>query len=219
VEARLRSELDQKDKALWALERAWAAGPRGSGLAIRVARIYQARKRDIDAEKILKEALTRNADDKQAHQMLALHYLRQPNFDADLVEQHLRNSFSAGDANYEERYVLGEFLFYRGQPQKSSELFDYINMKASPSFRKVAPRKESAITSLLGRYSGTVDAMKPQFFFIRSGSYPSNVFAHNSLVDAEVLPELSVGSDVNFRIRFNRSGPCAIDLKLGRSTK
>jgi hypothetical protein len=37
VEARLRSELDQKDKALFALERAWAAGPRGSGLAIRVA--------------------------------------------------------------------------------------------------------------------------------------------------------------------------------------
>jgi predicted Zn-dependent protease len=171
VEARLRSELDQKDKALWALERAWAAGPRGSGLAIRVARIYQARKRDIDAEKILKEALTRNADDKQAHQMLALHNLRQPNFDAGLVEQHLRNSFSAGDANYEERYVLGEFLFYRGQPQKASELFDYINQKAPPSFRKVAPRKESAITSLLGRYSGTVDGMKPQFFFIRSGSY------------------------------------------------
>ncbi|WFU56819.1 SIR2 family protein [Bradyrhizobium pachyrhizi] len=219
VEARLRSELDQKDKALWALERAWAAGPRGSGLAIRVARIYQARKREVDAEKILKEALTRNADDKQAHQMLALHYLRQPNFDADLVEQHLRNSFSAGDANYEERYVLCEFLFYRGQPQRVSELFDYINAKAPPSFRRVAPRKESAITSLLGRYSGTVDGMKPQFFFIRSGSYPSNVFAHNSLVDPEVLSELSVGSDVNFRIRFNRSGPCAIDLKLGRSTK
>ena len=102
--------------------------------------------------------------------MLALHYLRQPNFDADLVEQHLRNSFSAGDANYEERYVLGEFLFYRGQPQRASELFDYINTKAPPNFRKVAPRKESAITSLLGRYSGTVDGMKPQFFFVRSNS-------------------------------------------------
>jgi len=202
---------------LWALERAWAAGPRGSGLAIRAARIYQARKRDIDAEKILKEALTRNSDDKQAHQMLALHYLRQPNFDADLVEQHLRNSFSAGDQNFEERYVLAEFLFYRGQPQKAAELFDYINAKAPPGFRRVAPRKESAVTALLRRYSGTVEGMRPQFLFIRTGSYPNSVFAHNSLIDLDVLSELSVGTDVNFRIRFNRTGPCAIDLKLGRS--
>ena len=82
VEARLRSELDQKDRALRALERAWAAGPRGSGLAVRVARIYEARNRDEEAEKVLKEALTRHPDDKAARHMLALHYLRQATFDA-----------------------------------------------------------------------------------------------------------------------------------------
>jgi cold shock CspA family protein len=217
VEARLRNELDQKDKALRALERAWAAGPRGSGLAIRVAKIYQARDRDADAEQILKEALGRNADDRQAHQVLALHYLKQPSFDRDLVEQHLRNSFAPGDQNFEERYVLGEFSFYRGQPQRAAELFDFIDAKAPPSFRRVAPRKESVITALLGRYSGTVQDMKPQFFFIRTGSYPNSVFAHNSTVDSDVRSELSIGSDVNFRIRFNRAGPCAVDVRLGRS--
>ena len=191
VEARLRNELDQKDKALRAIERAWAAGPRGSGLAIRVAKIYQARDRDADAEQILKEALGRNADDRQAHQVLALHYLKQPSFDRDLVEQHLRNSFALGDQNFEERYVLGEFLFYRGQPQRVAELFDFIDAKAPPSFRWVAPRKESVITALLGRYSGTAEDMKPQFFFIRTGSYPNSVFAHNSTVDSDVRSELS----------------------------
>jgi hypothetical protein len=49
------------------------------------------------------------------------------------------------------------------------------------------------------------------------GAYPSRVFAHNSVVDPDVLSELSVGGVVNFRIRFNRTGPCAVDLKLGRS--
>jgi cold shock CspA family protein len=148
--------------------------------------------------------------------MLALQYLRRSNFDADLVEQHLRNSFSGEDQNFEERYVLAEFLFYRGQLQKAAELFNYINAKAPPTFRKVAPRKESAVTSLLGRFSGTVEAMNPWFFFIRTGSYQNSVFVHNSVVGPDVLSELSVGSDVNFRIRFNRSGPCAVDLKLGR---
>jgi len=108
-------------------------------------------------------------------------------------------------------------MFYRGRPEKAAELFDVINKKAPPSFRKVAPRKESAITALLGRYSGIIDSMKSKFFFIRSGVYPSNIFAHNSTVDPDVLSELLFGSDVNFRIRFNRAGPVAVDLKLGRT--
>jgi cold shock CspA family protein len=52
---------------------------------------------------------------------------------------------------------------------------------------------------------------------VSSLGYPSNVFAHNSTVDPDVLSELSVGSSVNFKIRFNRAGPVAVDIKLGRS--
>ena len=148
---------------------------------------------------------------------LALHYLRLGNFEPDLVEQHLRNSFSVGDQNFEKRYVLAEFLFFRNRPEKAAELFDMINDKAPPSFRRVAHRKDDVITSLLGRYSGTIGSMKASFFFIRSGVYPSNVFAHNSTLDPDVRSELSVGSSVNFKMRFNRAGPVAVDIKLGRS--
>jgi tetratricopeptide (TPR) repeat protein len=176
VEARLRSELDQKDRALRALERAWAAGPRGSGLAVRVAKIYEARNRDAEAEKILKEALVRHPDDKAAHHMLALHYLRQAQFDPSVVEQHLRGSFSVGDHNFEERFVLAEFFFYRGQMKDAADLFDFINEKAPESFRKVAPRRESVVTVLLGRYSGMIESMKAKFFFVRSAVYPNSKY-------------------------------------------
>lgn len=216
VEARLRGELDQKDRALRALERALLAGPKGPGLAIRVSKIYAGKGRNGDAEKVLKEALSRNPDDKQAHQVLGLLYLRSEGFDPDLVEQHLRSSFTVGDHNFEERYVLAQFLFYRGQPEKAAELFSFINDKAPPPFRKVAPRTDSAVTTLLGRYSGIVDTIKSNFFFIRSGAYPHAVFAHNSIVDPDLLEAIAVGRDVNFHIRFNRAGPVAIDLKLGR---
>jgi hypothetical protein len=97
------ADISRHSAAGCPLERAWAAGPRGSGLAVRVAKIYEARNRDADAEKVLKEAIVRHPDDKAAHHMLALHYLRQEQFDPNIVEQHLRSSFSVGDHNFEER--------------------------------------------------------------------------------------------------------------------
>ncbi|MEJ0092027.1 MAG: SIR2 family protein [Methylocella sp.] len=75
IEARFRQEMEQEDKALRALERAWAAGPRGSGTAIRIARMYDARRRPDDALKMLKDALARSPDDKFAHQAIAFHHL------------------------------------------------------------------------------------------------------------------------------------------------
>jgi hypothetical protein len=201
---------------LKALERAWKAGPRGSGIAVRVARIYDAHGRFGDADRILNEALARESDDKAVHQALAVHNLRQEQYDLALVEQHLRSSFSIGDNNYEARYMLAEYLFLIGKVVQAAELFDSIDNNAPENFRRVAPRTESLITSRLPRYSGVVESLKARFLFIRSGIYPRSIFAHHSYVDNDILGDLSFGRDVNFRIRFNRAGPTAIDLQLGR---
>jgi cold shock CspA family protein len=184
-------------------------------LAIRVARIYDGRGRGEDAERILKEALQREPEDKAAHHMLAMHYLRQEMFDADVVEQHLRSSFTVGDHNFEERFVLAEFFYYRGKMQQAAEMFDLIDDKAPEPFRKTTPRRNSVIARMLARHSGTIDSMKPRFFFIRSAAYPKSFFAHNSSVEPEVMSELSFGREVNFEVRFNRAGPVAVDIKLG----
>jgi thioredoxin-like negative regulator of GroEL len=114
VEAHLRDVLDQENRALSALERAWAAGPRGAGTALRIARIYQARGRSDDAHKVLMDALNRNPDDKSVHYAIAMHYLQQSNYDQASVEHHLRKSFSTEDHNFEERYMLAQFLFLKG---------------------------------------------------------------------------------------------------------
>jgi hypothetical protein len=53
VEARLWTELDQDERALKALERAWASGPKGSQTAIRIAKVYEKRGRFADALRIL----------------------------------------------------------------------------------------------------------------------------------------------------------------------
>jgi diguanylate cyclase (GGDEF)-like protein len=155
-------------------------------------------------------------EDKAAHHMLAIHYLRQGTFDADVVEQHLRSSFTVGDHNFEERFVLAEYFYYRGKMRQAAKMFDMIDDKAPEPFRKTAPRRKSVIAAMLARHSGTIDGMKPRFFFIRSAAYPNSIFAHNSSVEPEVMSELSFGREVNFEVRFNRAGPVAVDIKLGR---
>jgi tetratricopeptide (TPR) repeat protein len=202
---------------LSALERAWAAGPRGSGTALRIARIYQARSRSEDAHKVLMDALNRNPDDKSVHQAIAIHYLQQPDFDRAAVENHLRKSFSSEDHNFEERYVLAQFLFLKGDIDAAATLFDLIDRRAPDNFCRTAPRKETVITSRLPRYSGMVESMKEKSLFIRSGSYPRLIFAQYWSIDPDVLESLSIGQEVNFRMRFNRQGATAADIRSVRN--
>lgn len=217
IEARFRRELDQEDKALRALERAWAAGPRGSGTAIRIARIYDQRGLPEKALPVLKEALVRNPDDKLVHQAIAFHYVEQETYDPATVEDHFRRSFSAEDQNFEDRYNLAQFLFLKGDVERAVELFEHINRKAPESFRRVTPSKDNVFTRNLPRYLGSVFAVKERFLFIKCPQYPRDIFGHRSNSDADVYDELSIGQEVNFRIRFNRSGPMAIDIQAGRA--
>ena len=215
VEARLRELLKQKDRALSALERARAAGPRGSGIAIRIAKAYAERGRPTDAIRVLKEELAKYPDDKPMHHAMAMHLLAAEKYDFTEVENHFARSYSAEDQNFEDRFLMAQLLFAHGEVEKARKLFDTINARAPEAFRHKASREDSLISARLPRYSGTIGTIKNTFSFIRSGCYPQDIFAHNNDIDPALLTDLNVGSDVNFRVRFNRSGPVAVDVKRG----
>lgn len=216
IEARFRRELDQKDLALRALERALKAGPRGSSTAIRVAQQYDARGKNGEAHKVLRDALQKMPDDKAIHQALALHYIGLPTYSNDVVEDHLRRSFSVGDQNFEERFNLAQFLYLRGEVQRSADLFVQINATAPENFRRTATRKDSMFTKKLGRISGTIDRIWENYTFIKSPHYPKDVFGHRDLSDPDIFDDLSIGMVVSFDIRFNRHGLNAVDLRIER---
>jgi cold shock CspA family protein len=95
-------------------------------------------------------------------------------------------------------------------------VFDQINSKAPDNFRRTGMREDNVITGRLERISGIIEATRDRFLFIRSGSYPESIFAHHSEIDPDLLEGLGVGTDVNFKVRFNRAGPMAVDMKKGR---
>ena len=217
IEARFREEVDQEDKALKALEQAWAAGARGSGTAIRIARMYDLRGRLPDAQKILREALSRTPDDKAAHHAMAMHVMCTESPDLKLAEDHFRRSFSKGDRNFQNRFDLAQLLFLRGQISPCQEMFSEIDQNAQEDFRRMTPRSDNVFTKCLAHYSGTITAIRSGFVFLRSSAYPTDIFGHRSMSNTDIFDDLMIGDEVSFRIRFNREGPTAVEIALGRS--
>jgi cold shock CspA family protein len=131
--------------------------------------------------------------------------------------RHLGTSFHVNDGNFEERYMLAQFLFATGEFERAQELFGEIERRAPADFRRFPPKRDNAITASLGTYSGTVESALPGYFFLRTGMYPSRIFAHRSAFEEAEVDEIAVGNQVFFRLRFNRRGPVAVSVHLKAS--
>lgn len=214
TEARLWDELKEKGRALSALERAWKKLPRHMGVAVKLSQIYAAAGRIEDQGAILREALDREPDDREANMAMALFVLNGQDPDLGLAESRLRQSFIPGDQNYEARYLLAQLLFHRGYFVSSDSLFNEIDSRAPKNFRKFTPRVDNPITKLLPKYMGSVDKVGQGFFFVRTGSYHSGIYAHRLSFDEAVVDEIELGRSIDFRIRFTRKGPVAVDIAV-----
>lgn len=213
VEGRLWQKLGESELALKALERAVSARPRNPGVFSRLAKLQRTTKGVDDSIATLGQALERFPGDKNIHLQLALTKLELEDPNALEIEHHLRSSFSAGDHNFDAKFYLGEFLFWQGRVDDARPVFDDINKKAPTGFRVSAPASEDQITSRLSEYMGSVEGRKERFFFIRTGVYPTPIFAHISSLKDMLFEDLEVGDVVGFRLRFTRKGPVAVEVR------
>ena len=162
---------------------------------------------------MLSEALANSPDDKAVHSEIARHHLAEHTGDDDLIESHLRRAYSTGDANYEARFDFAQFLFVRGEAAKAAGLFDEINAKSPPTFRPVANR-ENHFTRRIAEQAGYVQSISGHMFFIRTASYPKEIFSHKSSIAHGEFEDVSIGTNVRFQVRFNRKGPVAVSVTI-----
>ena len=210
AEGHLWQRLGESGKASKAFEKAIAVRPRNSGAFARLSKIQKVGGSHNEASQTLAKALEQFPNDKNVHLQMAMLKFDKGAETAPEAEFHLKSSFGPGDHNFDARFFLAEFLFWAGRADESKKLFDEIDAKAPEKFRKLGPATDDVITSELGEYAGTVETVKDRFFFIRFGGYPVAIFAHmSSLVDAN-FDELQVGSQIMFKLRFNRRGPIAV---------
>jgi cold shock CspA family protein len=103
-----------------------------------------------------------------------------------------------------------------GKIQASIELFDLIASRAPQGFRRMTPLQDNVFTKNLPRLSGLILSLRDRFLFIKTAQYARDIFAHRGSSNPDIFDDLDIGQEVNFRIRFNREGPMAIDIQLGR---
>ena len=210
AEGQLWQRLGESEKASIAFKKAIAVRPRNSGAFARLSTIQKVSGSDSEASVTLAKALEQFPNDKNVHLQIAKLKFDMGPETAPEAEFHLKSSFGPGDHNFDARFLLAEFFFWAGRADESKKLFEEIDAKAPTEFRKLAPASDDVITSKLGTYAGTIEAVKDRFFFIRFGGYPMAIFAHmSSLVDIN-FDELQVGAPITFKLRFNRRGPVAI---------
>lgn len=212
VEARFRQALSDTDGATNALERAWRAGPRGSSVPIRLARIYASAGKDERAIRLLTEVLDQSPEDKAAHFQLALTLLGRDAPDVEQVGNHLRHSFSVGDKNFEARHLYAQWLVWTGEAQEAKKLFDQIEKTAPKDYRSKVSVKDTPVTMHMGRCHARVVKKTASFAFLQSVAFVRDIYAPE--FGSNDWDEFDTGSDVTFRMCFNRSGPVAVDVQV-----
>ncbi len=213
-EARLSQLLSQDQRAVRALERSWQAGARSSTVAVRLVQHYVNENNNQKAEEVLQSALTRNPDDKLVHLEMAKHLIRSEPDHAEVINQHFARSYAPNDDNFEARHLHAQYLFFTGKPEDAQTLFSMIDRIAPVPFRRRAASEDSIVSNKLGRYQGTIVTLKATMAFIRCSSYPADIFAHANDTENNVWRSLQNGDGITFKLRFNRSGPVALQIEL-----
>lgn len=212
TEARLGIILEQRERAVRALERAWKANPRGAGVAIRLSKAYFAQDDEDKARSMLDDALSRHPDDKGVHFEMAKVLLRAQGDLSSRVGEHLYRSYATGDANFEARHIHAQYLLLQGMAKEALQLFEEVDRKAPPEFR--SSMTESAVSKRLGRINGRVVGKDATYLFARSNLYPKDIYANESRSDDRHWREIRVGSEVTLSVFFKRNGPVGIDVRL-----
>lgn len=216
IEAKLRSALSQADRAVRALEKAWAAKPRGSGVAIRLARTYQERGSEGLAKSriILAEAIERAPDDRGAHFEMARLMIRSGTPDWRHVADHLGRSYVNSDNNHDARFLHAQVLVAMGESKKGADLFFVVDQTAPKEFRQRAPGVGTEVSKLMPRQTGRVVKKSATYMFVRSPSYVNDVLCPQNAADVDVWDQITEGADVSYALSFGRTGPIGLDVQL-----
>ncbi|MFK4047511.1 P-loop NTPase [Roseomonas mucosa] len=213
TEAQLHSAVDQEKQAVTALERAWNATPRGSSVALRLARAYVGQGNRGRADAILRDALSRDPDDKIVHFELARMAL-DAGEETGKAFHHLTRSYTRGDANHDARHLHAQLLFMNGLGTDAAKLFREVDQAAPATYRSGNSVSPTSISRRLPRFKGRIVRKEATYALVTVPNYPSHLLAPQKHTAEHEWTRFGSASEVEFAVGFGRRGPVALDVKL-----
>jgi cold shock CspA family protein len=214
AEGRLWQRLGDEVRAKRVLQQAMTLKSHSSGVFLRLAHV-QASGEDVGSSiKTLRSGLQRFPSDKQLHLELALRLVEQTQTTSPDIEGHFGASYGVGDHALDARFYHACYLFWAGKIEDCRNLFDEISKRSSADYRKRPNPEEGIIDKFITEQIGSVASVRDDYFFIQSGCYPKQIFAHMTALSGIDISEITSGKQVRFRVRFNRRGPVASSVTI-----
>lgn len=206
AESRLANAIDDSDRAISALQKAFQTNPRSTFIAIRLSQAYSKRN-DPRAVEVLQAALGANSNDRSLHHAYARQLIASDS-PGDSIVYHLRRAFVDGDTNYDARLLLGRQLFLSGDRDGAFEIFGKLKLApVSPDVRFTVMYPTDVISK------GEIARMEATYCFIVRDGLGDQIHAHRDNMTL-VWDSLRYRSKVRFRIGFTFAGPTAIDVQI-----
>lgn len=168
LEADYHNVADKYALAESALQKAFEANPRQDWVAIRLAKTLEKRGKPDQAKGTLIRCLQDNPTSKRAHFELANWYMSHGNeADNEMVFNHLRRSFTAGDQNFEAQFWYAREAFLLGKMSEATQAFRALsNAQIPPQMRH---QVRGIITDEAGRtkvFAGEVMTIDDGYMFV-----------------------------------------------------
>lgn len=212
AEGRLWQRLGDEVRAKRVLQQATALKSQNSGVFLRLAQVQASGGEVTNSIETLRAGLQRFPSDKQLHLELALRLVDLNRTTSPEIEGHFGASYGVGDHALDARFFHACYLFWAGKIEECRRLFDEINTRSSSDYRKRPNPELGIIDQFIAQQTGSVASIRDDYFFIQSGCYPKQIFAHMSALQGIDISELSPGKQVKFQVGFNRRGPIAITV-------
>jgi tetratricopeptide (TPR) repeat protein len=216
LQADLSELINNKPKAIRALETAFQATPRSDVVAIRLALHHLASGNLPGAEHVLKKCLEYNPDSKRVHLQMAMIYINEgEQKHKDVISYHLKRSFTEGDSNHsaQMKYARHEFIY--GKISESERIFRSLgSQRFSPQFRNKCWGEVKSHDGKYIQYKGQVVNKHDSYCFINIPEIGTSIFAHYGEFGPTEWEVLMEHTFVSCNIAFTVRGPCGIKVKV-----
>ncbi|WP_112312952.1 P-loop NTPase [Pseudogemmobacter bohemicus] len=209
AEGRLWQRLGDEGRAKRVLQQATSLKSQNAGVFLRLAQVQAAGGEVAISIDTLRSGLQRFTSDKQLHLALAMRLVEYNRTTSPEIEGHFGASYGVGDHAIDARFFHACYLFWAGKIEECRSLFDEVSARSGGDYRKRPNPEEGIIDQFIAQQTGSIASVRDDYFFIQSGCYPRQIFAHMSALNGIDISELSSGRQVRFLVRFNRRGPVA----------
>ena len=207
AESKLAALLQDSDRVIDSLKKAFDINPRTSFIAIQLAAIYQKKGKLNEAKDVFENALNANRNDKDLHYRYSKFLLQLPQSNADLIEYHLQRAFAPGDKNYDAQLLYGRQLYIKGSRDDSKPVFSRLKMA------RVAPNvREALLYPLEGFFHGIISKIEGSYGYINKDKSNEWIYFHRKNIPDEVWNILVFGTRVKYKVGFNFHGPSAFEI-------